>query len=346
MALDPEEKALVDSTRPFIEEDPKRSTLAVVSSVALLAGSTALAARAPAPFWPLATLCSGLLVVRLFVLYHDAMHGALARRNPLLRRLLELVGLLTLTPPRIWAESHNYHHAHTAQLVGSHVGSYPVATVEMWRRMTRRQRFAYAAARHPLTIALGYGTVFLAGMCLVPLLKNPRRYWDSGLALALHVGLSAALWALGGPQLYLRAFLLPLCIAMAVGGYLFYAQHNFPAVHLQPRETWRYTRAALLSSSYMPMGRLMRFFAGNIGYHHVHHLNPLIPYYRLPEAMAALPALQSPGVTRLSPKAVVDCFRLKLWDPDAGRMVPFTGRPRRAVRPPPAASGHSASAPR
>ena len=92
---------------------------------------------------------------------------------------------------------------------------------------------------------------------------------------------------------------------------------------MQPRESWSYTRAALESSSYMEMGRVMRFFTGNIGYHHVHHLNPLIPFYRLPEAMDAIPELHDPPKTSLRPSDVLACFRLKLWDPDKGRMVGY-----------------------
>jgi omega-6 fatty acid desaturase (delta-12 desaturase) len=94
-------------------------------------------------------------------------------------------------------------------------------------------------------------------------------------------------------------------------------------MHVQPREQWSYTRAALESSSYMEMGAVMNFFTGNIGYHHVHHLNPAIPFYRLPEAMAALPALQSPGRTSLRLHDVVTCLRLKLWDPSSGHMVGY-----------------------
>src|SRR6185436_14048928 len=75
------------------------------------------------------------------------------------------------------------------------------------------------------------------------------------------------------------------------------------------------------SSSYMEMGPLMRWFTANIGFHHVHHLNPAIPFYRLPEAMNAIPALQTPGRTNLSPKEIAACLRLKLWEPDHGHMI-------------------------
>ena len=122
---------------------------------------------------------------------------------------------------------------------------------------------------------------------------------------------------------FLFAFALPLMIACTLGAYLFYAQHNFPNMHVQPRESWSYARAALESSSYMEMGPVMRFFTGNIGYHHVHHLNPVIPFYRLPEAMAAIPELQSPGRTSLRPRDIAVCLRLKLWDPETDHMVGY-----------------------
>ncbi|MGQ0507878.1 MAG: fatty acid desaturase, partial [Myxococcaceae bacterium] len=137
--------------------------------------------------------------------------------------------------------------------------------------------------------------------------------------IAITWGLTAAF----GFEVFVRAYGIPMAIAFAVGGYLFYAQHNYPDAYFQKREEWRYTQAALVSSSYMKMGPVMRYFTANIGFHHVHHLNPCIPYYRLPEAMDSMPALQSPGVTSLSPRAVAACFSLKLWDPRANRMVPF-----------------------
>jgi omega-6 fatty acid desaturase (delta-12 desaturase) len=222
----------------------------------------------------------------------------------------------------VWRQTHNYHHAHTAQIVGSHVGSYAMLTPDLYARATPRQRLLYRITRHPLTVALGYVTIFLYGMCLASFLRNRRKNWDSLVALVLHAALSATLLALA-PRAYVFALLLPMSVACAVGAYLFYAQHNFAEMHVQPRESWEYTRAALESSSYMPMGRVMRYFTGNIGYHHVHHLNPGIPFYRLPEAMAAIPALQNPGITTLTLRDVVASFRLKLWDPASGRMVGY-----------------------
>jgi omega-6 fatty acid desaturase (delta-12 desaturase) len=92
---------------------------------------------------------------------------------------------------------------------------------------------------------------------------------------------------------------------------------------VQPRESWSFARAALESSSYMEMGLVMTFFTGNIGFHHVHHLNPLIPFYRLPEAMREVPELAHAKKTSLSLRDIRACFSQKLWDAEAGKMVGY-----------------------
>jgi omega-6 fatty acid desaturase (delta-12 desaturase) len=113
---------------------------------------------------------------------------------------------------------------------------------------------------------------------------------------------------------------LPHALAAAIGSYMFYAQHNYPDVTLRSRHEWNYTDAALHAASYMKMGPVMEYFSGNIGYHHVHHLNSSIPFYNLPAAMKAIPELQEPGETSLSPREILACLKLKLWDGDTQRM--------------------------
>lgn len=316
------EKDIIGSTRVFASER-RAETLWHVASTVIALGS-AITVAALAPYWPLrlvAAILSGLLIVRGFVLYHDVLHGSLVRGSSILRGAFYVYGVLVMTPPRVWRQTHNYHHAHTAQLVGSHVGSFATVNVSMWKKMTGRQRFRYMAARHPLTLLSAYLTVFLYGVCLSSFLRDPKKNWDSGLALAVHFTLSAGVIFFGGLQTYLFVVLIPFLVAHALGAYLFYAQHNFPAIRIAPRENWSYARAALESSSYIPMSRVMAWFTANIGYHHVHHLNPSIPFYRLPEAMAAIPALQNPSITTLSWKDIWKCMGLKIWDPEAEEMV-------------------------
>ena len=320
------EIALVDATRPFAKENRVRSWAYLLSTTGLLALTTAGALVAHAIIVRGAcAVVSGLAIVRMFIIYHDFMHGALLRKSPIARAILYTYALLAMTPPRTWRETHNYHHAHTAKIVGSHVGSYAMVTPVIWAKMAPRQRLLYKATRHPLTILCGYFTIFMFGMCVSPLVRSWRKNWDSAVSLMLNLSLTAALIHYAGFATFVFAYGLPLAIATALGGYLFYAQHNFPGMHVQPRESWSYTRAALESSSYLKMGGLLRWFTGNIGYHHVHHLNSQIPFYRLPEAMAAIPELQHPITTSLSARDIAACFRLKLWDPAAGKMIGYPG---------------------
>ncbi len=316
---------LVLATRPFAREVRARSWAEVTVTFALLAAGFG-ASLGPTPALVKAAIAAplGLLLVRAFVLFHDHQHKALLHDSRAARALFSLVGLFLLTPPRVWRETHDYHHAHTAKLVGSHIGSFPTLSVGIWRRLSPRERRRYAAARHPLTVLAAYVTVFLYGMCLQPLFTAPRRHAAESLAaLALHGLLVAALAHALGPAALFLGFLLPLNVAFVFGAYLFYAQHNFEGVVLADRAEWDPTRAALRSSSYLAMGPVARWLTANIGYHHVHHLNARIPFYRLPEAMAAVPELRDPIVTTLAPRDVAATFRLKLWDPVAGRMVGF-----------------------
>ncbi len=323
-------KQLIDATRPFAVEEVAKTWTQTALTFGGLGLCLVAASGALAPWMPLrifASVMAGIFIVRGFIVYHDAMHGAVFRGRSLQARagrvLMRVYGVLVLTPPNTWRQTHNYHHAHTAKIVGSHVGSYPVMTVQMYRNATPVQRFMYRAVRNPITMLFGYATIFIYGMCVHPFLRNPRKNWDSALALVLHIAF-AALMIRALPFVdYALLSLVPLMVAFALGSYLFYAQHNFPGIVLQPRDQWEYTRAALHSSSYLHHGKLVSWLTGNIGYHHVHHVNAAIPFYRLPAAMATIPELQHPHETSLWPRDVMACLRLALWDPDAQRMVGY-----------------------
>ncbi|MBL8680509.1 MAG: fatty acid desaturase [Myxococcales bacterium] len=323
-------KSLIEASRVFARESTGRTVWETFTTFAVLSATLAGAASTAVPLAARLALAviAGLTIVRGFILYHDCLHGALYRgKSPfarVMRGVMWLYGMFVLTPPAVWRSSHNYHHANTAKLVGSHIGSYPTMTIEMFRRAKPAQKFMYRAVRHPLTMLFGAGTVFLFGMCLGPLTRDPKKHWDSGLALVMHGFVAAAVIAKFGLGVWLVAVLLPLMVACATGAYLFYAQHNFPGILIQGREKWSYTTAALESSSMMETGPLMAWFTGNIGYHHVHHLNPGIPFYRLPEAMASIPELQNPHKTSLRPKDIAACLRLALWDMRQKKMVGYS----------------------
>jgi omega-6 fatty acid desaturase (delta-12 desaturase) len=316
-------KDLLVASKPFAQEIRWLSWWHLASTLCVLGALLAVVCLDVS--WGVRLLSSvalGLVVTRLFVIYHDYQHGAILSGSPIASVIMYAYGILAINPPSIWNRSHDHHHRNNSKFFGARIGSYPLMTTEAYARATARERIYYAASRHPLIMALGYLTIFLYGMCLRPLVASPKRHLDSALALAVHFGLVAWL-AVVAPDVLLLALILPLSIASALGAYLFYAQHNFPDVKFGVGDEWNYVFAALHSSSYIKMGRLMHWFTGNIGYHHVHHLNARIPFYRLPEAMAQLAEMRSPVTTSLRPRDVIGCLRLKLWDTERGRLVSF-----------------------
>ena len=315
---------LLKATTPFAVESVSRSWWYVGSTFTLLI--TALIAAGLAPWWPLRVVFSvlgGLLMVRAFITYHDFMHGAILRNSRLARALFEVYAAFGLTPSKSWKKSHNFHHGHVGQIAGSRIGAFPIMTTQMWREASPAERLRYRLERHPLTVLLAYFTIFTFSICLQPLLLEPSKHWDSALSLLVHFGLIALLWIFGSFDTAFYAVILPMSIASALGGYLFFAQHSFKRMLIISPESWTYYRAALASSSYMRLNKVMQWFTGNIGYHHIHHLNVQIPFYRLPETMAAIPELQSPATTSMAPREIMECFRASLWDEAQQRMVSY-----------------------
>jgi acyl-lipid omega-6 desaturase (Delta-12 desaturase) len=317
------EKELLLATRVFATDDRLRSWWCLFSTIAVyLACLTVCCLDIPFVLRIAASCLSGLVIVRMFIIYHDYQHHAILTHSRIAEGIMQLYGMLVLSPTSVWNRSHDHHHKHNCKDDGEHIGSYPVMTCREFTNASRWQQWCYRASRHPLTIATGYLTVFMGGMCLRAAWNSPVRHADSVVALLLHAALCAGLAMLGWDSLIL-CLILPLTIACGVGSYLFYAQHNFPGCMLDGREKWSHVRAAIHSSSYMRMSGLMHWFTGNIGYHHVHHLNAKIPFYKLPVAMASLVELQKPSSTSLDPADIWACFRLNLWDCRQERFVSF-----------------------
>ena len=323
---------LFKATIPFTAESVAKSWWLVASTFVLLIGS--LIGAAIAPGWPLRLIFSilaALLMMRAFITYHDHMHGAILSRSVVARVLFQVYGALSLTPPQAWKSTHNYHHGHVGQICSSSIGAFPIITTKMWREASRSERTSYRIVRHPLTVLAGYLTIFIFSVTLLPLLKDPARHWDSLLALVGHAALIAVLWIFGGFDAAFFVVLLPMTIASALGSYLFFAQHSFKRMHILSPESWTYYRAAMESSSYMRLNKVMQWFTGNIGFHHIYHFNVRIPFYRLPEVMDAIPELQSPVTTTLSPRDIRDCFRCCIWDEDRQRVVSYREASRLAA---------------
>lgn len=315
---------LIEATRPFAQESRAKSWWHVGSIFVLLI--TVLTGAALAPWWPIRILLSlfgAMLMLRAFITYHDYMHGAILQNSRVAWLIFHLYAIFSLVPASSWKYSHNYHHGHVGKVSYPSIGAYPLVTSKTWFSSSFIERAGYRLQRHPLVVLFGYITIFAFSVCLVPFLCHPKKHWDSVVSIFAHAGLISSLVVFGGIDIAFFAVLLPMFVSSVLGAYLFYAQHSFKQMQIISPEDWSFDRASLESSSYMRMSKLMEWFTGNIGYHHIHHLNVRIPFYRLPEAMKAIPELQSPPITSLALRDIIDCFRLSLWDEDTKRMVSY-----------------------
>lgn len=279
----------------------------------------------PMPFRIVCSVLTGLLMVRLFVLYHDQQHRAMLPKSRLAGILMRFFGICLLCPSAVWRSSHDYHHSHNCKLRSANIGSFPIMTLDQYRQTAAGERFLYLFMRHPLTILFGYFTVFLFSMVIMPFFKAPRKNIDCVPALLLHVAIAVWLGVQFGWLVLALTMLVPFFLASAIGAYLFYAQHNFPGVILKEKQGWTYEGAALDSSSHLKTGALMGWFTANIGYHHIHHLNHKIPFYRLPEIYRDIPELRRARTTSLHPVEIIRCLRLKVWCVKTQRMVGVQG---------------------
>ena len=330
-------KELIAASKEFTGEDRLRSWVETLITVALTGMVLAALFYPGTPFFlriVLSVVCS-FCYVRLFVIYHDYQHNAILQRSLPATLLMKAIGIYLLAPQTIWKRSHDYHHNNNSKLTISGIGSYPTISTHRYASLSSRDRSIYLLNRHPLTVIFGYFTLFIYWLNLKSFFQSPRKHLDSLLALSLHISAAALIWSMLGFEMFLMTWFLPFFIAFGIGSYLFYCQHNFPGAQFRENHDWKYDHAALQSTSYMKMNAVMQWFTGNIGYHHVHHLNSRIPFYRLPEVMRKMPELQHVTTTNWNPFEVWRCLNLKLWDPDRKKMVTLAEM-KRAIKSKPA----------
>ena len=317
-----EGKNLILATQPYAKEQRGKSWFHLAITIVTF-GILYPGIYMDTPIW-LKIVCSiltGLNIVRMFVIYHDYAHKTILQKSWLAEGIFTFFGLYILAPLSIWKRSHDYHHKHNSKLYTSSIGSFPIVTKDRYIAASSGERTLYLFIRNPLTIMAGYIFAFMYGMCIKSFLSSKEKHWDSVPSLVIHFTIGALIWIYAGFTLFFLGFLLPSVIAGGIGAYLFYAQHNFPGAEFQDKDGWTYVGAAMESSSYMKMNPVMQWFTANIGYHHIHHVNARIPFYRLPEVYRAFKEFQNPKVTSLNIGDIIACFRLKVWDPEKHKMI-------------------------
>ncbi len=312
---------LIMASLPYAKEDKSKSWQQVGLTIALLIISF-LGAISPYHwgFRIMPGLLFALVMVRFFILYHDFNHHSILKNSKSGKVIMTLFGIFILAPITIWKRTHDYHHKNNSKLSNNGVGSYPLINKKDFYRLSKKKRFIYLTSRHPATILLGYISLFIFDFNIKTFILNPKKHWDAIITLFFHFSVATLLFSYGGISTLLVSWVGPFMISNAIGSYLFYAQHNFPEAQYVQNKDWDYVRASLASTSFLKMGRIMNWFTGNIGYHHIHHLNHHIPFYRLREAMDGIPEMQQPFITSFHPKDIFACLKLKVWDPELNKM--------------------------
>jgi acyl-lipid omega-6 desaturase (Delta-12 desaturase) len=263
-------------------------------------------------------------LVRIFIIQHDCGHHSFFRG----RRANDIVGavcgLLTLTPYHLWKRTHSRHHASSGDLSHRGHGDVWVMTVDEYLSCSKSGRLRYRFYRHPLCMfLLGPAALFILRQRFTygtP--RNWRRERNSvhltNIGILLAVGLASCTI---GIMSFLLIHIPIMILGAAVGSWLFFVQHQFERAYWQPHAEWDFTRAAFEGSSYYRLPRLLQWFSGNIGFHHIHHFESRIPNYNLPICYALVPELRQSLTLGLWES--LKCTRFKLWDERLGKMVTF-----------------------
>jgi omega-6 fatty acid desaturase (delta-12 desaturase) len=287
-------KELIQASKAFTGEDRTRSWAELLITLTLfpLVFSITFFDSLPLALRLGASVITSLLYVRLFVIYHDYEHLAILQNSKVASVIMESIGIYLLAPQTIWKRSHDYHHNHNSKLTISGIGSYPTISKERYLKLSKKDRRIYLMNRHPLTVIFGYFTLFIYWLNLKSFIESPKKHLDSLFALLFHLTVGTTIFIYFGGLTFFVSWFIPFLLAFGIGSYLFYCQHNFPGAVFSENHDWKYDHAALSSTSLMKMNPIMQWFTGNIGFHHVHHLNSRIPFYRLKEAMHQMPELQ------------------------------------------------------
>ncbi len=284
---------------------------------------------------------AGGFLLRTFIVFHDCGHGSFMRSKAANRWVGRFTALLVWQTYENWRFDHAVHHGTAGDLERRGQGDVPTLTVDEYYSRPWQQRLGYRLFRAPL-VMFGVGPIW--SLMIGPRISSRdkrRRLRNSIILTNIAVAASVTtICLLVGIPAFLLVQILPAYLAGMAGVYLFYVQHQFEDVYWEHSDRWSYDDAALEGSSYFKLPKVLQFFTGNIGLHHVHHLNARVPNYNLQAAHDENEVFASVPV--LTIRESLRCPRLKLIDSDTGRLL--TWAEARALRRRQAPSASAATA--
>ena len=268
---------------------------------------------------------TGIFLVRLFIIQHDCGHGSFLKSKRANDWLGRFMSLFTVTPYEFWKRAHAIHHASCSNLAKRGTGDISTLTIKEYRALPLKARIKYRLYRNPIVLFIIGVPIHFAFIQRLPYFHPlpAKKIWKSvlGLDLALAIVLGAAMYVLGVTA-FLMTYLPALAIAAIVGGWMFFIQHQYEDAYWEKQEDWNFHLAGLLGSSYYVLPKVMQWLTGNIGIHHIHHLNSAIPNYRLQECLDASPELKAIPI-KIKFFESLKCARLALWDENERKLVTF-----------------------
>ena len=266
---------------------------------------------------------AALFLVRIFILFHDCAHGSFFASKRANKLLGYISGILAFTPFTYWQHNHLVHHGTYADLDHRGVGDIWTLTVDEYRAVSRWMRLAYRLYRNPfIFLGIGPGYSFLITQRFLHLWEGKKERYSAAVTnLVILVIILAATLTIG-LRTYLLIQLPIILIAGAIGVWLFYVQHQFEGVYWSRHENWDPLKAALKGSSYYKLPKVLQWFTGHIGLHHVHHVLPRVPNYKLQQCYEASPVMQD--VLPLTLSRSLKSVHLNLWDERQQKLVSFS----------------------
>jgi len=319
------QRELRKAVKPFETHEMKTSIFQLINTLVpfLLLWFLAYKSLAISPYLTLgiAIIASGF-VIRIFIIFHDCTHYSFFRNNKLNRSVGTVLGIITHFPFSKWQREHAIHHATSSNLDKRGTGDVWVMTVDEYIEATPFMRLVYRIYRNPI-VMFGLGPFYLY------LVANRMNRKDARLKERLNTYLTnisilliyTSLIYFLGIQAFLLIQLPILFIAGSLGIWLFYVQHQFEDSYFEEDSKWSFVKAAVDGSSYYKLPAIFQWITGNIGYHHVHHLSPNVPNYRLEEAHENTPPLHQ--ATTITLKTSLKSIKFRLFDENIKDFVTF-----------------------
>lgn len=269
-------------------------------------------------------VANGFLMARIFIIQHDCGHLSFLKNKKINHAIGLACSFFSTIPYTYWSKVHSYHHGHNGQLEVRDIGDIPTLTVDEYRAKGKLARLWYRFYRSPLMMFCIIPTVYLGLVLRLPTIgfkgwekTHKKLYFHSFLLVSIY---GLLVFFLGWKFLWVQ--LLIVFVFGMIAFFFFYVQHQHEEGYKQWKDNWDYLVSAVVGSTYFKLPRLFQWLTGNIGFHHIHHLSPRIPNYKLEKCAKENPILQKHAIT-ITLKDTIKCMKHKLWDEQSQRMITF-----------------------